>query len=74
MAPTGDDHYHPKDTIHLSLYQGAGFGGIGLLFAAVRNSLSKTNVGPWTTFTKHGGIATTFGTCLLPCVFWFMSC
>ncbi|EAQ83208.1 hypothetical protein CHGG_09612 [Chaetomium globosum CBS 148.51] len=60
MAPTGDDHYHPKDTIHLSLYQGAGFGGIGLLFAAVRNSLSKTNVGPWTTFTKHGGIAATF--------------
>jgi hypothetical protein len=27
----------------------------------VKNSLAKTNVGPWTTFTKHGGIVITFG-------------
>ncbi|KAH6847264.1 hypothetical protein B0I37DRAFT_354030 [Chaetomium sp. MPI-CAGE-AT-0009] len=60
MAPTGDDHYHPKDTIHLSIYQGMVFGGVGLLFAAARNSLAKTNVGPWTTFTKHGGLVATF--------------
>ena len=66
MAPTGDDHYHPKDTVHSSVYQGAMFGGIGLLFAAARNSLAKTNVGPWTTFTRHGGLVATFGTCLHP--------
>lgn len=61
MAPTGDDHYHPKDAIHAGLYHGMVFGGGGLLFAAVRNSLAKKNVGPWTTFTKNGGIIATFG-------------
>ena len=61
MAPTEDDHYHPKDAVHLGLYHGMIFGGGGLLFAAVRNSLATKNVGPWTTFTKHGGIVATFG-------------
>jgi hypothetical protein len=61
MAPTEDDHYHPKDAIHAGVYNGAVFGGIGLLFAAVRNSLAKKNVGPWTTFTRHGGIIATCG-------------
>ncbi|KAK4154311.1 hypothetical protein C8A00DRAFT_32911 [Chaetomidium leptoderma] len=60
MAPTGDDHYHPKDAIHAGLYHGMVFGGGGLLFAAVKNSLAKTNVGPWTTFTRNGGIIATF--------------
>jgi hypothetical protein len=61
MAPTGDDdHYHKKDSIGAGLYNGMLFGGAGLMFAAVKNSLAKTNVGPWTTFTKHGGIVATF--------------
>ncbi|KAK4032987.1 hypothetical protein C8A01DRAFT_20013 [Parachaetomium inaequale] len=60
MAPTGDDHYHPKDATHEGLYHGMVFGGLGLFFAAVRNSLAKKNVGPWTTFTKNGGIIATF--------------
>ncbi|KAG7293736.1 hypothetical protein NEMBOFW57_003793 [Staphylotrichum longicolle] len=60
MAPTGDDHYHPKDAIHAGIYHGLVFGGGGLLFAAVRNSLAKKNVGPWTTFTRNGGIIATF--------------
>ncbi|KAL2130582.1 hypothetical protein VTI74DRAFT_6209 [Chaetomium olivicolor] len=60
MAPTGDDHYHPQDAIHAGLYNGMVFGGAGLLFAAVRNSLAKRNVGPWTTFTRNGGLIATF--------------
>lgn len=61
MAPTEDDHYHPKDAIHIGLKGAVVYGGVGLLFAAVRNSLAKKNVGPWTTFTKNGGIILTFG-------------
>jgi hypothetical protein len=62
MAPTGDDdHYHPKDAIHAGLVHGAVMGGGGLMFAAVKNSLAKTNVGPWTVFTKNGGLIATFG-------------
>ncbi|KAK4237579.1 hypothetical protein C8A03DRAFT_15907 [Achaetomium macrosporum] len=60
MAPTGDDdHYHPKDAVSAGLRNGAVFGGIGLLFAAVRNSLEKKNVGPWTTFTRGGEMVVT---------------
>ncbi|KAK3904651.1 hypothetical protein C8A05DRAFT_42316 [Staphylotrichum tortipilum] len=59
--PTGDDgHYHPKDAIHVGLRATAVYGSIGLLFAAVRNSLAKKHVGPWATFTKGGGIIATF--------------
>ncbi len=62
MAPTEDDHYHPKDAVHIGIYKGIlTYGGVGLLFAAVRNSLAKKNVGPWTTFTRHGTIIGTFG-------------
>jgi len=60
MAPTGDDHYHPKDALHEGIRQGLTFGGVGLLFAAVRNSLAKTNVGPWTTFTRNGTVIAGF--------------
>lgn len=62
MAPTGDDdHYHPKDALHAGFRGALATGGIGLLFAAVRNSLAVRNVGPWTTITRHGGMAATFG-------------
>ncbi|KAK4131051.1 hypothetical protein BT67DRAFT_445035 [Trichocladium antarcticum] len=62
MAPTGDDdHYHPKDAIHASLVSGGMMAGTGLLFAAVRNSLAKTNIGPWAVFTKNGGLIAMFG-------------
>lgn len=61
MAPTGDDHYHPKDAIHEGFRGALVYGGVGLLFAAARNSLAKSNVGPFTTFTKNGGIIATFG-------------
>ncbi len=65
--PTGDDgHYHPKDAIQAGLRGAAVYGGIGLLFAAVRNSLAKSHVGPWTTFTRGGGIIATFGTPRVP--------
>ncbi|KAK4124462.1 hypothetical protein N657DRAFT_571939 [Parathielavia appendiculata] len=60
MAPAEDDHYHPKDAIHSGLYNSMVFGGAGLLFAAVKNSLARKNVGPWTTFTKNGGVIATF--------------
>ncbi|GAB1317508.1 NADH-ubiquinone oxidoreductase 21.3 kDa subunit [Madurella fahalii] len=60
MAPPGDDHYHPKDAVHAGFYGALATGGTGLLFAAVRNSLAVRNIGPWTTFTKHGGIIATF--------------
>ncbi|KAL2163518.1 hypothetical protein VTH06DRAFT_5576 [Thermothelomyces fergusii] len=60
MAPTGDDHYRPKDAIHESIRQGLTFGGVGLLFAAVKNSLAKNNIGSWTTFTRNGGIIASF--------------
>jgi hypothetical protein len=61
MAGSDDDHYHPKDAIHAGLYGTLVAGGTGLLFAAVKNSLAAKNVGPWTTFTKHGGLIATFG-------------
>jgi hypothetical protein len=35
MASSGDDHYHPKDAVHLGLYNTMVYGGVGLLFAAV---------------------------------------
>ncbi|SPQ24802.1 28217604-de8e-436d-9543-2a82e46d631c [Thermothielavioides terrestris] len=60
MASTGDDQYHPKDAIHSGLYGAVTYGGVGLLFAAVRNSLAKKNVGPWTTFTRNTSIIATF--------------
>ncbi|KAK4250051.1 hypothetical protein C7999DRAFT_38974 [Corynascus novoguineensis] len=60
MAPTGDDHYHPKDAIHEGLRGALVYGGVGLLFAAAKNSLAKSNVGSLTTFTKNGGIIATF--------------
>ncbi|KAK4098715.1 hypothetical protein N658DRAFT_431360 [Parathielavia hyrcaniae] len=60
MAPAEDNHYHPKDAIHAGVHSSMVFGGIGLLFAAVKNSLARQNVGPWTTFTKNGGIIATF--------------
>jgi len=65
--PTGDDgQYHPKDAIHAGLRGAAVYGTIGLLFAAVRNSLAKTHVGPWATFTRGGGIIATVG--MLPSI------
>ncbi|KAL2019947.1 hypothetical protein VTK56DRAFT_9039 [Thermocarpiscus australiensis] len=61
MAPTtGEEHYQPKDAIHAGLYSALTTGCGGLLFAAVRNSLAKQNIGPWTVFTKNGGIIATF--------------
>ncbi|KAK4140431.1 uncharacterized protein C8A04DRAFT_39887 [Dichotomopilus funicola] len=62
MSPTNEDdqHYQPKDTVHGTLREGAVFGGVGTLFAAVMSSLAKKNVGPWATFTKHGGTIVIF--------------
>ncbi|KAL2262234.1 hypothetical protein VTK26DRAFT_2070 [Humicola hyalothermophila] len=61
MAPNADDHhYQPKDAIHNGIYEGLYMGGGGLLFAAVKNSLAKRNVGPWPVFTKNAGLIGTF--------------
>ena len=64
MAPIEEEHehYHPKDAVHLGLKGAAVVGGIGLLFAAVRTSLARKNVGPWAIFTRNGKLAATFGT------------
>lgn len=68
MSPTNEEgqHYQPKDTVHSTLREAAVFGGVGTLFAAVRSSLAKQNVGPWATFTKHGGLIVTFGIAYYP--------
>lgn len=61
MAATEEEHYHPKDAIHAGLHGGLTMGGVGLLFAAVRNSLAKRDIGPWAVFTRNGGLIVTFG-------------
>lgn len=63
MAQTGDDQYQPKDAIHSGMYQALVMGSGGLLFAAVRTSLAKRNVGPWAVLTRNGGLIATFGMC-----------
>ncbi|KAL1843592.1 hypothetical protein VTJ49DRAFT_875 [Mycothermus thermophilus] len=60
MAPTEDEKYQPKDAVHIGLYNGMAYGGVGLFIAAVKNSLARQNVGPWNTFTKHGHIIAIF--------------
>jgi hypothetical protein len=62
MAPTEDEKYQPKDAVSHGVNGATITGSIGLLMAAVKNSLEKANVGPWTTFTRHGHIIFTFGT------------
>ncbi|KAL2117403.1 hypothetical protein VTJ04DRAFT_7063 [Mycothermus thermophilus] len=60
MAPTEDEKYQPKDAVSHGVKGATITGSIGLLMAAVKNSLEKANVGPWTTFTRHGHIIFTF--------------
>jgi len=61
MAGDEDHHYHPKDTIAASIQGTALCGGVGLLMAAVQNTLQRQNVGAWGVFSKFGGTAATFG-------------
>lgn len=60
-----DHHYHPKDTIAAAVQGTYVCGGVGLLMAAVQNTLQRQNVGAWGVFSKFGGTAATFGKVLL---------
>ncbi|TRX95939.1 hypothetical protein FHL15_003081 [Xylaria flabelliformis] len=47
--------FHPKDAVKSGLWGALGFGGAGVFFSAVQNSLAKRNVGAWGVFTRTGG-------------------
>ncbi|EPE26969.1 NADH-ubiquinone oxidoreductase 213 kDa subunit [Glarea lozoyensis ATCC 20868] len=60
MAADEDHHFHPKDSLKNATYSGAATGAGGLCFAAIQNSLAKTNVGAWSVITRGGGTITYF--------------
>ncbi|KAH6677507.1 hypothetical protein B0J14DRAFT_651402 [Halenospora varia] len=56
MASGDDDHqYHPKDSIKAAANGAMVTGTAGAFVAAVQNTLTKRNVGPWGVFTRSGG-------------------
>ncbi|KAK3385051.1 hypothetical protein B0H63DRAFT_178002 [Podospora didyma] len=59
MAPSVDDHYHPKDAISNGVNGALAYGGAGLLFSAVQTSLQKQNVGAWNVFSRGGSMIAT---------------
>lgn len=60
MSSDGDQ-YQPKDALKAAFDGGLYLGGLGLVGAAVKNSLAKGNVGAWGVFTRSGGLIFTSG-------------
>lgn len=62
--PSHSDQYHPQDAIGNAFKGGGYLGVLGLVGAAVKNSLAPQNIGAWGVFTKSGNIILTSGTAL----------
>jgi len=58
---SGDEQYHPKDTIKAAINGTLVLGAAGLTVSAIQNSLTKQNVNAWGVFTRSGGTIATFG-------------
>lgn len=58
---SNEEIYQPKDAIGRSFQSALALGGAGLLISAVRNTLTRQNVGAWGVITRSGGIIGTFG-------------
>ena len=56
-----DDSYHPQDAVGQTLPATMIAGTAGLLASAVKNTLTKENVGPMGIFTRTGGHIALFG-------------
>jgi hypothetical protein len=53
--------YEPRDAIQASIQTGLITGSAGLLAAAVKNTLTRQNIGAFAVFTKFGGTIGIFG-------------
>jgi hypothetical protein len=62
MAADEDHHFHPKDTLKNATFAAGATGAVGLCFAAIQNSLAKSNIGAWAVITRGGGTITYFST------------
>jgi hypothetical protein len=58
---SGDDQYHPKDTIKASINGTLITGAAGLAVAAIQNTLTKRNVNAWGVISRGGGTIAVFG-------------
>ena len=65
MAADDERHFHPRDTLKNAAYAAGATGFVGLAFAAIQNSLAKSNVGAWSVITRGGGTVSYFSTILL---------
>lgn len=53
---SGDaEQFHAKDTLRVATTGAGVTGAAGICFAAVQNSLAKSNVGGWGIITRGGG-------------------
>lgn len=65
-APVQDqieEQYVPKDAVGASIKATMVTGGAGLFVSAIQNTLTRQNVGAFSTFTRFGGTTATFGEC-----------
>ncbi|KAL7619579.1 hypothetical protein AAE478_010120 [Parahypoxylon ruwenzoriense] len=60
--PIQEQHFHQHDAIKSGINGTLLGGAVGFIYAAVQNSLAKTNVGPWGVFTRSGGNIAMFST------------
>ena len=58
---SSDDNYEPQDAIAKTIPATLIAGTAGLLASAVKNTLTKENVGPMGVFTRTGGTIAVFG-------------
>jgi hypothetical protein len=60
MAADEDHQFHAKDTLKNATFAAGATGAVGLAFAAIQNSLAKSNIGAWAVITRGGGTITFF--------------